>query len=61
MICWGFSGTLAHQPAGCDNITIPISRRNPVARRQDGKLPAAAGEESIGSDEEGVGISISKW
>ena len=33
-------GSVAHQPAGCDKITVRISRRNPVARRQGGKLHA---------------------
>src|SRR5580704_2833251 len=38
-------GSIAHKPAGFDNITVRISRRNPLARRQDAKLPAAAGKE----------------
>ena len=37
-----------------------ISRRNPVARRQVGKLHAAAGEERVGSDEEGIGALARK-
>ena len=53
-------GSVAHQPAGCDKITIRISRRNPVARRQGGKLHAAAGEECVGSDEEGIGALARK-
>ena len=45
---------LAHQPAGNDLITGPISRRNPVARRQADYLHVAAGEEWAPSDEEGI-------
>ena len=33
-------GSVAHQPAGLDKITLRISRRNLVARRQGGKLHA---------------------
>ena len=33
-------GSVAHQPAGCHKFTDRISRRNPVARRQGGKLHA---------------------
>jgi hypothetical protein len=50
----GDLGSVAHQPTGRDSITIPISRRNPVARRQDGKLHAAADKKSVASDEEGI-------
>ena len=53
-------GSVAHQPAGCDKITDRISRRNPVARRQGGKLHAAAGEECVGGDEEGIGALARK-
>src|SRR5450631_2734066 len=35
-------GPVAHQPVHCDGATIRIYRRNPVARRQGGKLHAAA-------------------
>jgi hypothetical protein len=48
-------GSVAHQPAGYDMITVRISRRNPAARRQGGNLHAAAGEECVGRDEEGIG------
>jgi hypothetical protein len=37
-------------------ITDRISRRNPVARRQGGNLHAAADEELLGGDEEGVEV-----
>ena len=53
-------GSVAHQPAGCDVLTLRISRRNPVARRQGGKLHAAAVEECVGSDEEGIGALARK-
>ena len=39
-------GSVAHQSAGFHRITGRISRRNPVARRQSGKLHAAADEEA---------------
>src|SRR3974390_952155 len=48
-------GSVAHQPAGRDIFTVRISRRKPVARRQGGKLPAAAGEECVAGYEEGIG------
>src|SRR5215471_6429240 len=37
-------GSVAHQPAGYDMITVRISRRNPAARRQGGNLHASAKE-----------------
>src|SRR5262245_5663963 len=40
-------GSVAHQPADCHMITHRISRRNPAARRQSGKLYGAADEECI--------------
>ena len=43
------------QPVGDDVVTLPKSRRNPVARGQGGKLPKAAAEERAGGDEEGIG------
>ena len=48
-------GSVAHQPAGRDNITIKICRRNLVDRRQGEELPAPAVEECVGNDEEGIG------
>ena len=48
-------GSVAHQSADCDMITIRISRRNFFARRQSGKLRTAAGEEAVASDEESIG------
>jgi hypothetical protein len=53
-------GSVAHQPAGCDMFTIRINRRNPVARRQGGKLQTAVAEESVASDEEGIGALARK-
>jgi hypothetical protein len=47
-------GSVAHQPADCYIITQRISRRNPAARRQGGKLYGAADEECIAGDEEGI-------
>jgi hypothetical protein len=41
-------------------FTDRIRRRNPVARRQGGKLHAAGSEERIGSDEEGIGVLARK-
>ena len=49
-------GTVAHQPADFDELTTPISCRNPVARRQGRKLDAAADEERVAADKEGVGM-----
>src|SRR6202040_4401722 len=48
-------GSVTHQPTGRHIVTAGISRRNFVHRRQGGKLAAAAGEESVGSDEESIG------
>src|SRR5262249_47826471 len=47
-------GSVAHQPADCHIITHRISRWNPAARRQSGKLHGAADEECIAADEEGI-------
>ena len=47
-------GSVAHQPANFHELTDRISRRNPGACRQGGKLDAAAGEECIACDEEGI-------
>jgi hypothetical protein len=49
-------GSVAHQSAGFDKLTNPISCRNPVARRQGGKLDSAAEEECLAANEEGVGV-----
>jgi hypothetical protein len=53
-------GSVAHQPAGCHKFTCRISCRNPVARRQSGKLHAAGSEERIGSDEKAIGALARK-
>ena len=53
-------GSIAHQPAGCHMVTDRINRRNPVVRRQGGKLHSAADEESVASDEEGIGALARK-
>jgi Acyl-CoA dehydrogenase, C-terminal domain len=45
---------VAHQSASSYKITVRISRRNLVDRRQGGKLHLAAGEDCVGSDEEGI-------
>jgi hypothetical protein len=37
-----------------------LSRRNPVARRQGGKLQTAVDEEAVASDEEGIGALARK-
>src|SRR5262245_20040206 len=47
-------GPVAHQTTSFDNLTIRISGRNPVTRRQGRKLDAAAVEERVGGDEKGV-------
>src|SRR5450759_4482116 len=47
-------GSVAHQPADFDITTVRKSHRNAVVRRQDGNLYAAAVEESVSSDEEGI-------
>src|SRR5262249_31927962 len=53
-------GSIAHQPAGRHMITDRINRRNPVVRRQGGKLHSAADEECVASDEEGIGALARK-
>src|SRR5262245_33633128 len=53
-------GSVAHQPAGFDKLTLCASRRNPVARHQDGKLHAAIDEETVPSEEEGIGTLVRK-
>ena len=52
--------SVAHQFAGFHRITGRINRRNPVVRRQGDKLHAAADEECVGSDEEGIGALARK-
>src|SRR6516165_10756249 len=52
--------SVAHQPAGYDEITDRIRRRNTLARRQARNLHAAAGKECVGCDEEGIGALASK-
>src|SRR5450631_2463087 len=54
------AGSVAHQPAGCREFTDPKSRRNPVARRQSSELHAAIEEESVSSDDEGIGAFARK-
>ena len=41
-------------------ITGRISRRNPVARRQSGKLYGAANEKCVAANEEGIGTLARK-
>jgi len=48
-------GSVAHQPAGFHMFTKGISRGNPVARRQDGKLHVAGTKKRIGGNEESIG------
>ena len=48
-------GAVAHQAAGRDNVAVLIGSRKSVARRQGGKLHAATVEETVGTDEEGIG------
>jgi hypothetical protein len=40
-------GSVAHQPAGYDKITLRNSRRNPTARRQGENLHAASDREKL--------------
>jgi hypothetical protein len=49
-------GSVTHQPAGFDQMTVVIGRRNPVARCKGGKLHGAGVEESVGTDEQRVGV-----
>jgi hypothetical protein len=49
-------GSVAHQPAGGDKITIRVTRRYLVARCQRGKLPSPADEECVGRDEQRIGM-----
>src|SRR5215471_9064064 len=53
-------GSIAHQPAGCHMVADRINRRNPVVRRQGGKLHSAADEKCVASDEEGIGMLARK-
>jgi hypothetical protein len=53
-------GSVAHQTAGCHKFTDRISRGNPVARRQGGKLHAAVEKECVASDEEGIRVLVRK-
>jgi hypothetical protein len=53
-------GSVAHQPTGCDKITVRIRRRYPSARRQNRKLAAAAGEKCVATEEEGIGAIAGK-
>src|SRR5262249_8668433 len=46
--------SVTHQATGGHKFTARISRWNPVARRQDGKLHPAIEEECVASDEEGI-------
>src|SRR5262249_872222 len=48
-------GSVAHQPAGFNNLASPINRGNPVARRQNSKLDAPAVEGKVAADKERVG------
>src|SRR5258708_11539534 len=47
-------GSVAHQPAGRDNATLRVRRRNPVACRQGYKLYSADGEVRVWRDAERV-------
>src|SRR5262245_14836983 len=46
--------SIAHQPAGIDILSRRISRGDPIAHRQGGKLDAPAVEEPVGGHEQGV-------
>jgi hypothetical protein len=46
----GNVASVAHQPADLDKLATRISRRDPVVRRQGGKLHEAATEECVASD-----------
>src|SRR5262249_10875831 len=48
-------GSIGHQPAGFGIVAIGISRGNPIACRQSGKLHAAAGEEGVVANEKSIG------
>src|SRR5580658_1484982 len=52
--------SVTHQSACIHRFTNRISRRKPVPCRQSGKLPTAASEERVGSDEEGIGAFMFK-
>ena len=52
--------SVTHQTTGCHKFTARISRWNPVARRQDGKLHPAIEEECVASDEEGIRALVRK-
>src|SRR5271169_2886044 len=53
-------GSVAHQSTGLNIIPNRISSRNPFARCQGDKLCAAADEECVTSDEEGIGALARK-
>jgi Transposase DDE domain group 1 len=48
-------GSVTHQPFGFHKFAVRVSRWNPIASRQAGKLVAAVGEECVGTDEQGIG------
>src|SRR5262249_59238866 len=47
-------GSVTHQPADFHRLTDRISRWNPVARRQSGKLHEATAQEGIASHEANI-------
>src|SRR6516165_11853012 len=49
--------SVAHQPAGYDEITDRIRRRNTLARRQAGNLHAAAGKDASAATKRASGRS----
>src|SRR5262249_27537199 len=53
-------GSVAHQPADLGILTLGIGRRNSMAHRLVGNVDAPAGEESSGTDEEGVDLLAHK-
>src|SRR5262249_5500543 len=51
-------GGIAYEPASQDKLPQEVDRRNFMARRQRDKLIAAAKEENVAADQQGVGLQL---
>src|SRR5262249_59542643 len=54
-------GSIAHQPADLDIVTLRICSGNRMARRKRGKLDTPISEERVGDDEKGVQPLVMPW
>src|SRR5215831_14689521 len=57
----GKVGSIAHQPADLDIVTLRICSGNRMARRKRGKLDTPISEERVGDDEKGVQPLVMPW